>query len=229
MKTILCYGDSNTWGYDPKTAKRLDYNSRWPGVVRNTLGSDYYIIEEGLPGRTTVWDDPIEEHKNGKTYLLPCIFSHMPDLVIIMLGTNDLKYRFSLTASDISKGAKLLANMVLKSNAGPEGESSPYVLLIAPPPVARLTGFAEMFINAEEKSLKFGEYYSMAAKECGCHFLDAGSIIHSSDMDGIHLEKSQHEKLGKEIASKIQEIFSPEDQNQLIGHVISPKLDTSSR
>ncbi|MGD9201747.1 MAG: SGNH/GDSL hydrolase family protein [Chitinispirillia bacterium] len=208
MKSILCYGDSNTWGYDPKTADRMDYDSRWPGVLRNTLGDGYYIIEEGLPGRTTVWDDPIEEHKNGKTYILPCIFSHMPDLVIIMLGTNDLKFRFSLTAADISKGAKLLADMVLKSNAGPGGMSSPRVLLIAPPPVSRLTAFAEMFVNSKEKSLKFGEYYSLAAKECGCSFLDAGKIIHSSDLDGIHLEKSQHEILGKEVAKKVHEILS---------------------
>jgi lysophospholipase L1-like esterase len=207
MKSILCYGDSNTWGYIPGTAKRLDYDSRWPGVLHRILGSEYYIIEEGLPGRTTVWDDPIEEHKNGKVYLLPCIYTHMADLVIIMLGTNDLKYRFSLTASDIAKGAKLLANMVLKSNAGPDGVKNPHVLLIAPPPLGTLTEFAEMFLGAEEKSLQFSEYYSLAARECGCYFLDAGNIIKSGDRDGIHFDKNQHEILGREVAKKVQEII----------------------
>ena len=209
MKSILCYGDSNTWGYNPKTAERVDYDSRWPGVLSSTLGKGYYIIEEGLPGRTTVCDDPVEEVMSGKNYLIPCILSHMPDLVIIMLGTNDLKYRFSLTASDISKGAKLLVNMVLNSNAGPGGNCSPHVLLIAPPPVSKLTAFAEMFMDAKEKSLKMGEYYSTVAQECGCHFLDAGKIVNSSDIDGVHLEQSQHEILGKEVAKKVLEILNP--------------------
>jgi lysophospholipase L1-like esterase len=206
MKTIVCYGDSNTWGSDPASGNRHDINSRWGGVLRNTLGSEFHVIEEGLGGRTTVWDDPIEEYKNGKKYLIPCIYSHSPDLVIIMLGTNDLKHRFSLTAFDISKGAALLVNMVQKSNAGPNW-TSPEVLLIAPPPVAKLTNFSEMFKGAQEKSQEFSKYFKIVAEEYNCHFLDAGKIISSSDIDGIHLEKKSHEILGKEVAKIILEIF----------------------
>ena len=95
MKTILCYGDSNTWGLNPETLTRYAPDVRWPGILKQELGSDYAIIEEGLSGRTTVWDDPLEGYKNGKTYLSPCLNSHKPlDLVIIMLGTNGNFQRF---------------------------------------------------------------------------------------------------------------------------------------
>jgi lysophospholipase L1-like esterase len=209
MKTILCYGDSNTWGYDPASGKRLDIGSRWPGVLRRELGGGYHVIEEGLPGRTTVWDDPIEQHKNGRTYLLPCIYSHMADLVIILLGTNDLKHRFSLTAFDIAQGAKLLASLVMKSDSGP-GWSRPQALLIAPPPVTRLSYFEDMFRGAREKSQELAKQFAAAARECGCHFLDAGTLVTSSNLDGIHFEKSQHEILGTAVAEKVREILPSE-------------------
>ena len=97
MRRILCFGDSNTWGYDPATGERFDEQTRWTGVLQAALGGDYTVIEEGLNGRTTVWDDPIEGHKNGHEYLVPCLETHRPlDLVVLMLGTNDLKRRFSL-------------------------------------------------------------------------------------------------------------------------------------
>jgi lysophospholipase L1-like esterase len=207
MKTIVCYGDSNTWGAEPGTFRRMDIDSRWPVILGKNLGSGFHVVEEGLPGRTTVWDDPIEQHKNGKSYLLPCIYSHTPDLVVIMLGTNDLKHRFSLTAFDIAQGAGLLAAMVMKSNAGP-GWSSPQALLVAPPPVAGMTYFAEMFKGAPEKSRALGKYFAIAARERGCHFLDAGAFVRTSDRDGIHLDQSQHEILGREVANKVREIFS---------------------
>jgi lysophospholipase L1-like esterase len=206
MKTVLCYGDSNTWGSDPVSGKRHDIGTRWTGVMRKCLGNGYLVIEEGLGGRTTVWDDPIEEFKNGKEYLIPCLFSHNPDLVIIMLGTNDLKHRFSLTAYDISRGAGLLVSMVQKSCSNPEWKA-PEVLLIAPPSLAKLTGLSEMFKGGREKSLEFSKYFRMVSEELECHFLDAGEFVRSSDIDGIHLEKEAHEILGKEAAGTVLKIF----------------------
>ena len=95
MKRILCFGDSNTWGWNPANKERFDENSRWTGILKNKLGENYDIIEEGLNGRTTVWDDPIEGYKNGKKHLPSCLESHRPlDIVVLMLGTNDLKSRF---------------------------------------------------------------------------------------------------------------------------------------
>jgi lysophospholipase L1-like esterase len=207
MKTILCYGDSNTWGADPSGGPRFDMDTRYPGVLAKALGNEFHVIEEGLCGRTTVWDDPIEEHRNGKKYLMPCLDSHNPlDLVIIFLGTNDLKHRFSLTAFDVSKGAGLLVSIVQKSNAGIAGKG-PQVLLVAPPPVGRLSYFAEMFKGARDKSLELSKYYRIVAEETRCHFMDAGEIIVSSDKDGIHFEKPEHEKLGKALATKVSEIL----------------------
>ena len=142
MKTVLCFGDSNTWGYDPLTRERFDRDIRWPGVLRNELGEDYLVLEEGLNGRTTIWGDPIDgAHKNGSRYLLPCLESHAPlDLVVIMLGTNDLKRRFGVPAEDIARGAARLVGIARQSMCGPRCDA-PQVLLVAPPPTTKLTRF----------------------------------------------------------------------------------------
>lgn len=207
-KTVLCYGDSNTWGYDPATSGRFPPEVRWPGVLARELGEGYRILEEGLSGRTTVWDDPIEgAHKNGRTYLLPCLESHQPlDLVVVMLGTNDLKERFRLGASDIAQGAAALARLAMRSGAGPGG-GAPGVLLVAPPPVGRLTAFAETFRGAEERSRRFAERYREGAGTVGCGFLDAGEAMVSSDLDGIHFEAGEHRKLGAAVARAVGEML----------------------
>lgn len=206
MKRILCFGDSNTWGYDPSTQDRFDRDVRWAGVLRNTLGADYEVIEEGLNGRTTVWDDPIEGYKCRKDYLIPCLETHRPlDLVIIMLGTNDLKKRFSLSAFDIAQGAGVLVRLVQQSAAGRAG-AAPAVLLLAPPAVAKLTWFDQMFEGAEVKSQKLGFYYRQVAEELGCAFLDTATVIISSDLDGIHFEAAEHRKLGEAVAQQVREL-----------------------
>ena len=207
MKTILCYGDSNTWGYNPVDAGRYPRDVRWTGVVARELGPDYQVIEEGLNGRTTVWDDPIEGYKNGHDYLIPCLETHKPvDLVVLMLGSNDLKMRFSLPAYDIANGAGVLVGVIQQSTTGP-GNSAPQVLLMAPPPVARLTDFAEMFEGATAKSKKFAEHYRRVADERGCEFLDTGTVIVSSDLDGIHFDPPEHRKLGLAVAKRVKELL----------------------
>ncbi|MCL1979506.1 MAG: GDSL-type esterase/lipase family protein, partial [Proteobacteria bacterium] len=124
IRRILCYGDSNTWGYDPVTMDRFDETTRWPRVAGQVLGHGWEVIEEGLGGRTTVWDDPIEGYKNGRDYLIPCLESHRPlDLVVLLLGTNDLKQRFSLSAYDVAQGAGVLVRVVQASQAGRQGRA----------------------------------------------------------------------------------------------------------
>lgn len=202
---MLCYGDSNTWGSDPETGERFAPGVRWPGVLRGTLGEGYWVIEEGLGGRTTVRDDPIEgAHKNGRAYLRACLESHKPiDLVTIMLGTNDLKARFAASASDIAQGAASLAEMALRSGCGPEG-GAPVVVLISPPAPGRLTEMAEMFEGAGEKARLFPAHYRRFAEQQGCDFLDASGIVASSDLDGIHLEAGEHRKLGEAVAEHVR-------------------------
>jgi lysophospholipase L1-like esterase len=207
VKTILCYGDSNTWGADPAGGPRFGPDVRWTGVLARELGSGYRVIEEGLGGRTTVHDDPIEPNRNGRAYLVPCLESHQPlDLVTIMLGTNDLKRRFGLSASDIAQGAASLAAQTLRTARDASG-SPPVVLLIAPPPVTTLTDYDLMFEGAAEKSARFAHYYSIFAARQGAAFFDAGSVIRSSDLDGIHFDADEHRKLGQAIATEVLQLL----------------------
>ena len=113
LKTVLCYGDSNTFGYVPETGMRYPRDVRYPGRLQLLLGDEYSVIEEGCNGRTTIYDDPIDGWKNGLDYLRPCLNSHKPiDIVIMMLGSNDLKDTFRLTAKDIAESAGKLAEAV---------------------------------------------------------------------------------------------------------------------
>jgi len=207
LKTILCFGDSNTWGRSPDGG-RYTVDVRWPGVMRQRLGDGYWIVEEGLNGRTTVFDDPIEEGRCGKTFLPVCLMTHAPlDLVIIMLGTNDLKRRFNHSAYTISRGAGRLVEIVQSDHeAGVDGKP-PQVLLICPAPVFEVPVAEEMFAGAEEKSKRLAAFYRQRAEELGCHFLNAGEVVASSRTDGIHLEAEQHRLLGEAIAEHLNEIL----------------------
>ena len=211
-KKILCYGDSNTFGLKPLNFDLLEKDviisnlrfseeMRWTGVLQSELGKDYKIIEEGLCGRTTVLDDPVEgHHMNGKNYLLPCLLSHAPiDIVVLMLGTNDLKIRFNLTSSDIALNIFTLINIIQNSSTGLDGKS-PVLLLICPPPIGKLTYFKEWFEEATEKSKKLAEKYERIARRCNCYFLDAGKITKSSIIDGIHFDEESHKNLGLSVA-----------------------------
>jgi lysophospholipase L1-like esterase len=204
MKSILCYGDSNTWGAIPGNHReRYPRGLRWPGALQKILGENYLVFEEGLSGRTTVLEDPFEEGRSGKTFLLPCLRTHRPvDLVILMLGTNDLKARFSFTAYDIARGAGMLAGLARTSGAGPHNHA-PLVLLIAPPPLGILSVYAEEFEGGTEKSQELSEYFRDRAREAGCEFLDAGAVIRSSPLDGIHFDQEEHAKLARAIAGLV--------------------------
>jgi lysophospholipase L1-like esterase len=154
-------------------------------VLAGERGEGFRVIEEALNGRTTVRDDPVEDYKNGKDYLRPCLESHAPlELVIMALGVNDLKARFF--ASDVADGAGVLVSIARRSGVGPDG-GSPVVMLVAPPPVGTLTELALMFAGAEEKVRGFSRQYRRVAQKYGCAFLDAGEVVRASDRDGIHL------------------------------------------
>jgi lysophospholipase L1-like esterase len=209
MTTILCYGDSNTWGYNGVTQGRYPPEARWPNVLARELGDGYTVIPEGLNGRTTVWPDRVEgEHKNGKSYLIPCLESHHPiDLVLLLLGTNDLKHRFGLSAWDIASGAGALVEMIQGSAFGPDG-GAPRVLLMAPPPTCTTgTRFEEQFPDADEKSRELGRQYGLVAAELGCEFFDTATVIASSQVDGIHLEPGEQVKLGMAVAALVRRIL----------------------
>lgn len=214
MKTILCYGDSNTWGYDPITGNRCDHNMRWPMVLKSLLNKNtpldnpaWWVVEEGLSGRTTCREDPIEGDKNGLRQLLPILESHKPiDLVAFMLGTNDLKTRFNPTPFDIAQGAQNVAVAVLKSNLGPDN-TTPKVLMICPPPTVVSPVFKRIFGDCVGISQKLPPLYKALAAECGAAFLDAGKHIKSSPADGIHLEPEDQHLLAEAVFEIIKSIY----------------------
>jgi len=207
VKTILCFGDSNTWGSAtvPRPDGRYSEDERWPGVLRNRLGPDWRVIEEGLPGRTTVHPDPIEGRwLDGSAYLTPCLLSHAPlDAVAIMLGTNDLKMRFGVPAGDIAAGVGVLLTLAGSAGAGRNG-GVPRLLVICPPPILADFGerpdFVGMFAGGREKSLLLPPLYAAVAAEHGADFLDTGRLIESSAFDGIHLDPPAHAALGAAVA-----------------------------
>jgi lysophospholipase L1-like esterase len=207
-KRVLCYGDSITWGYNPATQNRMSENKRWTGVLKKGLGDDYTVIEEGLNGRTTLWDDPLNGYsKNGLTYLKPCIDSHKPfDLFILLLGTNDLKKRFSLPSIEIAEGIDVILNVVENSDTGRDG-LAPEILLISPPYLNEETSFSDEFRNSYNKSQKLPDYYEKIAINHKCYFLDSSKIIVASKLDGVHPEVDQHLILGKAIIDKVKEIM----------------------
>lgn len=200
VKVILCYGDSNTWGTDPATGQRLPPGVRWPGAMSQDLGGGYRVIEEGLPGRTTVFDDRIWEGLNGRTYLRPCLLSHSPlDLVIIMLGTNDLQAWYAAPVLTIAGGMGALAAMAM-----PFGQ----VLLVAPPPLAPMADLlAQEFAGGQEKSLRLPEALQQTAQNLGVHYFDAGEVAQFSEFDGLHLDAANSVALGKSMAGQVREIL----------------------
>lgn len=210
-KTVLCYGDSNTHGTAPMAALgdrvRYDASTRWPGVMRKALGEGWTVIEEGLPGRTTVHADPLEgAYKNGLAVLPAILETHAPvDIVVLMLGTNDLKMRFSLPALDIAHGAELLVRGVRGCEDGPDG-GVPKILLVSPPPILETGCLATMFAGGASKSSEFAALYAGVAAMHGAAFLDAGAVIGSSPVDGIHYDETQHARLGAAMAEAVRGI-----------------------
>jgi lysophospholipase L1-like esterase len=214
-KRIMCFGDSLTWGWVPiiegAPTTRYPADVRWTGVVQAALGKGYVVIEEGLSSRTTSLDDPIDPRLNGSAYLPSAIASHLPlDLVILMLGTNDTKAYFDRTPFEITAGMSKLVGQVL-SAAGGVGTSypAPKVLVIAPPPIAPMPHayFQALYDGGREKSAKFGSLYGDLADFMKVHFLDAGAIISTEGIDGIHFSENNNRDLGTAIAAKVRDIL----------------------
>ncbi len=208
MKNILCYGDSNTFGWDPDRSVRLDQDARWPGVLRNRLGAGCHVVEEGLPGRTTVWADHSMGLMSGADYLYPCLFSHQPlDLVILMLGTNDTKPMFSATPVDIARGMDQLMRKIssFRTEFMPV---PPPMLLIAPARIIEPKDrFAQMFMGADIKSAELGSRYRALAAQYGALFLDASTLVEPSPADGIHLNEASHRILGEAVADLVTDFL----------------------
>ena len=195
-RVVLCYGDSNTFGSSPGGGGRFARDVRWPGVLAAELGAGWHVVEEGLGGRTTVFDDPLLPYRNGRDYLVPCLASHAPlDLVVLFLGTNDLKARLGATAVDIALGAGTLAELVLANAAGP-----PRVLVLGLPRLGDLGENAEEFAGAEEKAARLPHHLRAVTAELGVDLLELHERVAFSDVDGFHLDEDGHREVGKAVA-----------------------------
>ena len=220
MKTILCYGDSNTWGFMPhqekpavKAANRFPWGVRWPSRVQLTLGEDYQVIEEGLNGRTTMFDCFMEEHRNGLKDIDVCLLTHMPiDLVIIMLGTNDTKQVFGKSPFVIAHGIQRLIGRVKDGDYGygPEGKT-PEILVVAP--VRMNEGIFTSWLSGEfdadslDRDKALAAHYQRVAEANGVHFLDAGKFISADASDGVHMNAEGHRAMAELISAKVKEIL----------------------
>ncbi len=210
-RTVLCFGDSNTHGTvamrDMEDRRRFARAERWPSVMADGLGDRWEVIAEGHPGRNAVFDDPIEgPHKNGLAVLPALLESHRPiELVIVMLGTNDLKARFSVPATDIAIGLERVVAAIKGSDAGPEG-AAPRVLVAAPVPILETGFLAPMFEGGAEKSRALGPLLrSMAARQ-GVEFLDLAPVAEVDPVDGIHLSAAAQAAIGRAMAAKLSEL-----------------------
>lgn len=210
MKYILCYGDSNTWGCAPVTMERYDADVRWPGVMREELGGGYHVYENALNGRTTVFDDPIEEGRCGKIGFPAVLETCRPlDLTIIMLGTNDCKMRFGQEPWDIAWGMDLLVQYVKRAQCG-RGGCQPKILVISPAHMGGdwdATTLGTVFgPESARKARELAPRYEEVAKLQGVDFFDAAPHV-TPGGDCVHFEPESHRRLGLAIAKKVREFI----------------------
>jgi lysophospholipase L1-like esterase len=209
MKSILAFGDSLTWGFEAGTFQRHAFDQRWPNALAAGLGGKARVIEEGLNGRTTVFPDPTATpERNGAVALPMLLETHQPlDLVIIMLGTNDIKYANRCRAFDAAMGMERLISLT-KSHGFIEGFPKPQILIMSPPALCK-TGdewFNELWGHAIEESKLFAKHYKRVAEEQGVHFFDAGAVAKTDPADGGHLDAESTRKLGEALVPAVGKI-----------------------
>jgi lysophospholipase L1-like esterase len=212
MQHILVYSDSLSWGIIPTTRQRLPFDQRWPGVMEIALcssGKKVRVIEDCLNGRRTVWDDPFKPGRNGLVGLAQRIEIHSPlALVVLMLGTNDFQSVHEHNAWHSSQGVLALVSAIRTAPIEP-GMPVPRILVVAPPAIQTPKGpIAPKFEGGERKCVGLAAAYRNVCKEVGCHFFDAGSVITTSKLDGVHLDAEQHLALGNELSRVVRPLMA---------------------
>ncbi len=210
MKAVLCFGDSNTYGFVPGTdGERFPRDVRWPRVMEAALGGAVEVVEEGLCGRTTVFEDLVEPERSAYTQILPCVESHEPlDLVIIMLGTNDTKDRYCVNAQEIGTGMETLLRKLL--GCYQFAQCRPEVLVVAPPPTENKPGGYVLSTAARAKSRMLALVFAPVAERLGCRFFDAAGAVGALGCDNVHLTEENHRELGEALAAVVRDILGLE-------------------
>lgn len=220
-KTILIYGDSNTYGVDPAKSAgkvpdpdktgRLPKEDRYPSVIQEILGDEYDVIPEGLPGRTTVYADPVYPFFDGRAHAVPIIKSHTPiHLLVVNLGVNDLKVTFTPEEDTLKRAMQELLKVLLNPYLYDDWKA-PKLLLVSPTAICDNIEKTRMYgmydYHSRELSLALGRIYKGVADEFGCEFFDAAGVSVASELDAIHLDAQNHHALGEALAAKIKEIL----------------------
>jgi len=210
MKTVLCYGDSLTWGYVPDGSGRHALQDRWPQVLQAELGDAVHVIADGLNGRTTAFDDHLSGfERNATRTLQTALGTHFPlDLVIIMLGTNDMKTVVCGDAFNTKRGMQRLIEIVRTAPYQFEA-NAPAVMIMSPPTLgpSGTDEFRLIFRDGVEQSHLLARFYGDAAELAGCTFFDAGSVAKTSPIDGVHLDAENTRAIGKAIAPIVRDIL----------------------
>ena len=210
MKTVLCYGDSLTWGYSAEGPSRHALVDRWPSVLQAELGDGVHVVAEGLNGRTTAFDDNVAGADRNGARLLPTILSsHAPlDLVIFMLGSNDMKPWVHCNALAAKQGMQRLIDIV-RGNDYPLGCPAPQILVVSPPPVSATENaeFSEMFAGGDTVSKRLAPFYAALADENGCAFFDGGTVAATTPLDGVHLDAENTRNLGRALAPVARQLL----------------------
>jgi len=202
---ILCFGDSNTWGANP-AGGRFPREIRWTGYLQALLGSEYYVIEHGVCGSTTVFKDPTVPGRRSIDDLPNLLAAHQPlDIIIMMLGTNDCKSFFNASDAVIARGLQSLIETVRRYPYS-DG-AAPQILLIAPPPLGEQIEQCP-FVGYDRQSLQKSKglavRYQALAVQFNCHFFDAGTVTCASQMDQVHVEASGHAAIAQAVAAMLK-------------------------
>lgn len=202
MKQILCYGDSNTFGFIPENCKRYDKDSRWSGILSEILKDNYQIIEEGMNNRTGFFKNPEGLKQSGGEYLSIFLQNHKNlDICIISLGTNDAQFFYNLDENSTKIGLQKLIDSVHETN------SKTKIIIVPPVKITKdiLHSSFSMMFNSEsiEKIQNTFPIYEQIAKENKCLYFDFNNFVSPSKTDGIHYTKESH----KIIAQKLSEFI----------------------
>lgn len=211
VKNILCYGDSLTWGYNADGLTRHALADRWPSVLQAELGPAAHVIADGLNGRTTAYDDHLAgEDRNGARTLPVSLGTHSPlDLVIIMLGANDMKPVINGNAFFAKAGMARLAQIV-RTHPYQLDAPAPKLIIVSPPAVTRTDNveFSEIFKGGNEASKHLARHYEILAKEIGCGFFDAGTVAVTTPLDGVHLDAENTRAIGRALAPLVKKTLA---------------------
>jgi len=211
MALVMTFGDSNTYGTPPivdlNNHARFDAATRWPPLMARAAGVD--VIEAGLPGRTTMWDDPVMgAHMNGQAGLKMALESHGPlDVLVMMLGTNDVKARFTAWPQQVQGGMSSLLD-IAQHRVMQQRHGGFQILIIAPPPVLEQGPIRHEFFGGAARSAQLGALYADLARARDVHFMDAGAHIAVSPVDGVHFDAPAHAVLAAAVARKIADILA---------------------